>query len=285
MTAKPRLKPLPAGVEFPSRLGAGAIAGIIGVTLTFPLDFSKTRLQKQTTAEYRGILDCLAKVYRTGGFKAWYSGMRVNLIGIIPEKAIKLACNDQFREMLRDKETGVVSIPSEILAGAGAGFCQVVVTTPMEIVKIRGQLTGASMTQVFRELGFFGLYRGYTPTLLRDVWFSLFFFPMQAKMKLAWIHPDDHESTKTMKSFLCGISAGGFGAAISTPFDVVKTRIQGGAGKKIFAVTKRTIQNEGASALFKGVVPRVAAIGPLFGVAIMIYDVQKRFIRYLGYDA
>ena len=220
------LKPLPRSVEFPSRLAAGAIAGVIGVCVTFPLDLSKTRLQRQTTAEYRGIFDCLSKVYRQGGISAWYSGMRANLLGIIPEKAIKLACNDQFRAMLKDKETGRVTLSEELLAGAGAGFCQVVVTTPMEIVKIRGQLTGASISQVFAELGFFGLYRGYTPTLIRDVWFSLWFFPLQAKMKEAWLSDEDSQSSKLAKSFMCGITAGGFSAAISTPWDVIKTRIQ-----------------------------------------------------------
>ena len=279
------LKPLPRGVEFPSRLAAGAIAGVIGVCLTFPLDFSKTRLQKQTTGEYKGMVDCLSKVYRQGGMKAWYSGMRVNLIGIIPEKAIKLACNDQFREMLRDKKTGQVSISGELLAGAGAGFCQVVVTTPMEIVKIRGQLTGASIGQVVGELGFLGLYKGYTPTLIRDVWFSVFFFPMQAKMKESWLHPEDSPSTKTTKSFACGIIAGSFGAAISTPFDVIKTRIQAGVPGNVIGVAQETMAKEGPSALFRGVLPRVAAIGPLFGVAVMIYDVQKRIIRSLGYEA
>jgi len=266
-------------------LCAGAIAGVIGVSLTFPLDFSKTRLQKQTTAEYRGIFDCLMKVYRAQGVKAWYNGMRANLIGIIPEKAIKLACNDQFRELLRDKKTGTVSLGGELLAGAGAGFCQVVVTTPMEIVKIRGQLTGASISQVFADLGFFGLYRGYTPTLLRDVLFSVVFFPLQAKMKQSWMKNDDSETTKLGKSFVCGITAGGLGAGIATPLDVIKTRIQAGVPGGILGVFSTTVKNEGYSALWKGLGPRVIAIGPLFGIAIMIYDVQKRFVRYLGYDA
>jgi len=285
MTERPALKPLPKVVEFPTRLAAGAIAGVIGVCVNFPLDLTKTRLQKQTTAEYKGILDCLIKVYRVGGVKGWYSGMRANLLGIIPEKAIKLACNDQFREMLRDKKTGKVSLGSELLAGGGAGFCQVVVTTPMEIVKIRGQLTGASISQCVSELGLRGLYKGYTPTLLRDVFFSMIFFPMQAEMKTSWIKDDDRESTKLVKSFTCGITAGGFSAALSTPLDVLKTRIQAGVPGGIIKVYQNTVMEEGYRALFKGLTPRIAAIGPLFGIAIMVYDVQKRFVRYLGYDA
>jgi solute carrier family 25 aspartate/glutamate transporter 12/13 len=268
---------------FGSKLTAGAVAGIVGVSLTFPLDFAKTRLQKQTTLEYTGIWDCLKKVRAERGALAWYSGIRVNLAGIIPEKAIKLACNDQFREMLRDKETGHVGMGAEILAGAGAGFCQVIVTTPMEIVKIRCQLTGASPVSVIGQLGLKGCYQGYVPTLTRDVWFSLLFFPMQAKLKERFLHANDSPGEKTLKSFGAGITAGVIASGLSTPVDVIKTRAQAGDGGSMLSVLRATVQNEGYGALWKGLGPRMIAIGPLFGIAVMIYDVQKTLLKRMGY--
>jgi len=276
-------KYLSPGVEFGSKLAAGAVAGIIGVTCTFPLDFAKTRLQKQKTLEYKGMGDCLRQVYRQQGARGWYSGLRPNLTGIIPEKAIKLACADQFRDWLRDPHTGRVSLAAELVAGAGAGFCQVVVTTPMEIVKIRCQLTGASMVSVVRELGLRGLYKGYVPTLTRDVWFSAIFFPLQAKMKESIIHRDDSSTQKTLKSFLAGITAGAVASGLSTPVDVIKTRLQGGDPGGVLTILSNTIKTEGYGALWKGLQPRMIAIGPLFGIAIMVYDVQKRLLRSMGY--
>lgn len=271
-------------MQFAGKLAAGAVAGIIGVSATFPLDFAKTRLQKQVVIEYTGIIDCLSKVHKKEGFSGWYSGIRPNLTGIIPEKAVKLACADQFRDLLRDAN-GNVSVLAELTAGAGAGFCQVVITTPMEIVKIRCQLTGASMWSVVSELGLRGLYKGYVPTLTRDVWFSALFFPLQAKMKEAMIHPNDSPGDKTIKSFIAGITAGSVASGLSTPVDVIKTRIQGGGGSEgMAAVMANLIKNEGYGALWKGFKPRMIAIGPLFGIAIMIYDLQKRFLRSQGYQ-
>jgi len=103
-------------------------------------------------------------------------------------------------------------------------------------------------------------------------------------MKQYYIKDDDSQASKLGKSFMCGISAGGFSAAISTPFDVIKTRIQAGVPGGVIGVFSSTVRNEGYKALVKGLGPRIVAIGPLFGIAIMMYDVQKRFIRSLGYD-
>jgi hypothetical protein len=42
---------------------------------------------------------------------------------VTPEKALKLGCNDLFREKLQNAD-GSISLPNEMLAGGGAGFCQ-----------------------------------------------------------------------------------------------------------------------------------------------------------------
>jgi solute carrier family 25 aspartate/glutamate transporter 12/13 len=50
----------------------------------------KTRLQA-TNGQYTGPFDVLKKIYSTeGGVKGFYKGLPPNLIGVTPEKAIKL---------------------------------------------------------------------------------------------------------------------------------------------------------------------------------------------------
>ncbi len=39
---------------------------------------------------YKGMVDCFRKTYAEGGVKGMYRGLGPNLIGITPEKAIKL---------------------------------------------------------------------------------------------------------------------------------------------------------------------------------------------------
>lgn len=54
--------------------------------------------------------------------------------------AIKLTMNDVMRGLLKNKETGQISLPAEIISGGVAGGCQVIFTNPLEIVKIRLQV-------------------------------------------------------------------------------------------------------------------------------------------------
>ena len=52
------------------------------------------------------------------------------LTGVVPEKTIKLFVHDS-----------TVLFAGELLSGALAGLCQVVVTNPLEMVKVRLQLS------------------------------------------------------------------------------------------------------------------------------------------------
>lgn len=76
-----------------------------------------------------------------------------------------------------------------MIAGGLAGFCQVIVTTPMELLKIQMQqaqgkkISATQLTMnLLREKGIAGLYRGITPTIARDVTFSMIYFPLFAKL-------------------------------------------------------------------------------------------------------
>lgn len=109
----------------------GSIAGAFGAFMVYPIDLVKTRMQNQRSTHvgerlYNNSIDCARKVIRNEGFLGLYSGVLPQLIGVAPEKAIKLTVNDLVREHFTDKQTGKIWYPWEILAGGSAGACQVV---------------------------------------------------------------------------------------------------------------------------------------------------------------
>lgn len=74
------------------------------------------------------------------GLLGLYRGLLPQIIGVAPEKAIKLTMNDFVRDKLTTD--GRITLAHEIIAGGTAGASQVVFTNPLEIVKIRLQVAG-----------------------------------------------------------------------------------------------------------------------------------------------
>ena len=132
-------------------------------------------------ALYAGPIDCFRQIVRKEGVAGLYRGLRPNLIGVMPEKSLKLTVNDVCREAFTESNGpgGGIRLHQEMISGATAGFVQVAATNPMEIVKLRLQLQGEaggvkrSAMEVIRELGPRGLYKGIAACWLRDVPFSI----------------------------------------------------------------------------------------------------------------
>ncbi|KAL2093280.1 hypothetical protein ACEWY4_010592 [Coilia grayii] len=319
--------------SLPAKLINGGVAGFVGVTCVFPIDLAKTRLQNQQGPRvYSGLLDCLVKTVRTEGYFGMYRGAAVNLTLVTPEKAIKLAANDIFRQKL--SKDGKLPLWGEILAGCGAGTCQVVVTTPMEMLKIQLQDAGRlvaqkstttptatpqpapslvapkashntprarpSATSITMELvrtrGFAGLYRGAGATLLRDIPFSMIYFPLFANLNTLGqtdpgCHGDKLKRAPFLHSFMAGCVAGSVAAVAVTPLDVIKTRLQTlqkGEGEDsyrgIVDCIRRVLAREGPTAFLKGATCRALVIAPLFGIAQGVYflGVGEQVIGLMG---
>ncbi|VDL59417.1 unnamed protein product [Hymenolepis diminuta] len=277
----------------------GGIAGIVGVSCVFPIDLVKTRLQNQQKGSmmYKNIFDCARKTFKADGFFGMYRGSGVNLLLITPEKAIKLVGNDFFRYHL--KTDGVPLSPfREMIAGGCAGTCQIIITTPMELLKIqmqdagRTRVAGSNGTVVtanrlsatrlaidlVKQKGIFGLYKGFGATALRDVTFSIMYFPLFARLDNLGPRRSDGTGTVFYWSFLSGCTASTVAAFLVTPMDVVKTRLQTLSHLQsetqftgIADCFRRTFQQEGMKALFKGAGCRVLVMAPLFGIAQTVY--------------
>nr|XP_046200986.1 mitochondrial glutamate carrier 1-like isoform X2 [Oncorhynchus gorbuscha] len=249
--------------------------------------------------------DCLIKTIQSEGYFGMYRGAAVNLTLVTPEKAIKLAANDFFRQHL-SKDGQKLSLLREMLAGCGAGTCQVIITTPMEMLKIQLQDAGRieaqrklmsqaavrapggpvelkshTAMQLTRELlrsqGIAGLYKGLGATLLRDVPFSIIYFPLFANLNSLGGRGADGPAPFYV-SFASGCIAGSTAAVAVNPVDVIKTRIQtmtrGSQEDTYGGVTdciRKILRQEGPSAFLKGAYCRALVIAPLFGIAQVVY--------------
>ncbi|KAE9449823.1 hypothetical protein C3L33_18286, partial [Rhododendron williamsianum] len=86
------------------RLGAGACAGIIAMSATYPMDMVCGRLTVQTDKspyQYRGMFHALSTVLREEGPRALYKGWLPSVIGVVvPSIAIAFVTYEQVKDIL-----------------------------------------------------------------------------------------------------------------------------------------------------------------------------------------
>ena len=268
------------------KMMVGGLSGVIGLTTVFPVDLIKTRLQLLSSSGGSssatiGISTVCRDVLAKHGMAGFYRGLIPTAIMVAPEKAIKLGVNDYLRDVFCNFDRTKETVPQQVAAGALTGVVQVAVTNPMEILKIRLQMADSTLTPIMavRELGVRGLYTGSAVTMLRDVPYNIIFFLTYIQLKRALTSPEGEVSRERILG--SGVAAGMVAALVGTPMDVVKSRIQmrnspytNGA----LDCAQRLYGEGGSSIFFRGAVPRMAVQGPLYGIALLLFELQSQYL-------
>uniref|UniRef100_I1PYD8 Mitochondrial carrier protein n=1 Tax=Oryza glaberrima TaxID=4538 RepID=I1PYD8_ORYGL len=135
------------------RLGAGACAGIIAMSATYPMDMVRGRITVQMQTEkspyqYRGMFHALGSVYREEGFRALYRGWLPSVIGVVPYVGLNFAVYESLKDWLlqtnpydlgKDNELHVVT---RLGCGAVAGTIGQTVAYPLDVIRRRMQMVG-----------------------------------------------------------------------------------------------------------------------------------------------
>ncbi|CAR22727.1 Mitochondrial 2-oxodicarboxylate carrier 2 [Lachancea thermotolerans] len=291
-------RPLPFIYQF----AAGAVAGISEILVMYPLDVVKTRMQLQVAGgvgpQYNGVVNCLKQIVAKEGASRLYKGISSPVLMEAPKRATKFACNDEFQKIYK-REFGVEKLTQSlsILSGASAGCCEAFVVVPFELVKIRLQDVSSKyngpvdvVKRIIAQEGVLAMYNGLESTLWRHgVWNAGYFgiiFQVRSLLPQA-----QSKSQQTGNDLIAGTIGGTIGSLMSTPFDVVKSRVQNtavvaGQARKynwswpsIFTIYRE----EGFSALYKGFVPKVLRLGPGGGILLVVFTGMMDFFRTVHY--
>ncbi|KAF8642025.1 hypothetical protein AX16_009746 [Volvariella volvacea WC 439] len=87
-----------------------------------------------------------------------------------------------------------------------------------------------------------------------------------------------------IKSFIAGGFGGVAAVLVGHPFDLTKTRLQTappGTYTGAFDVVKKTLARDGITGLYRGMVPPLLGVTPIFAVSFWAYDASKQLILAL----
>jgi solute carrier family 25 protein 16 len=105
-----------ARLPLPLMLAFGAVAGLVGQTLTYPLDIVRRRMQVQGAvlldhqargtpahlrpAMYKSTWECMVGMARQEGVRSLFYGLHINYIKVIPSTALGFMIYDYMKALL-----------------------------------------------------------------------------------------------------------------------------------------------------------------------------------------
>nr|QKY15114.1 s-adenosylmethionine carrier 1 (SAMC1) [Polytomella parva] len=242
-----------------ANVSAGATAGCAVEAALYPIDTIKTRLQSMIGGGgFKALL-------QQGGGKGLYAGIFSNLLGVAPASAVFMAFYEPLKNSLKASLPSDRSYQAALIAGAVGGAASSLIRVPTEVIKQRIQTREFhglvdAVRGVTRTEGLRGLYAGYGAFMLRDLPFDAIQFAAYEKARSIFRTVTGREASPAETSVI-GACVGGFTAVITTPLDVMKTRLmtQGATGKYsgLLDCVTRIVKEEGPSALMCGWQPRL----------------------------
>ena len=140
------------------------------------------------------------------------------------------------------------------------------VMVPKELITQRMQAgsTGRSwevLLKILEKDGILGLYAGYSATLLRNLPAGILSYSSFEYLKSFVLSKTGKAHLEPLQSVICGALAGAISSSLTTPLDVVKTRlmtqVRGKSKERISEIVRQILAEEGWKGLFRGMGPRL----------------------------
>ena len=227
---------------------AGAAATLVNDAAMTPVDAVKQRLQV-AHSPYKGVLDCVRRVVAEEGAGALWRAYRTTIVMNIPYTAVHFSVYESAKKLQLSERAAAVAAARRREQHDGGS----------------GSSGGAGETGIAAAGGLLAAGGALEAAAAGD----------------------DEEEEGLWVQLVAGGLAGGSAAAVTTPLDVVKTRLQteGVHSRRRYGTTavlpvlRRIAAEEGAGALWRGAGPRVLFHAPSAAVCWGTYETMKGFLQ------
>jgi len=277
---------------------AGGFGGASAVLVGHPFDLTKTRLQTAAPGTYTGAVDVVKKTLARDGVSGLYRGMVPPLLGVTPIFAISFWAYDASKQLIfaftPNRKTEALSTAELATAGFLSAVPTTLVTAPVERAKVLLQVQGQGgsgpqykgvfdvMRHLYKEGGMRSIFRGTGATLARDGPGSAAYFAAYEVTKKALIPAGASSSDLNLSAIiLAGGTAGVAMWSLAIPPDVLKSRLQSapsGTYSGLMDCARKTIAQDGVTALWKGFGPAMARAFPANAATFLGVEASRKFM-------
>lgn len=272
------------------------------------------------------IIQMVRTVWVTDGLRGFYRGITPGVTGSLATGATYFGVIESTKKWIEESHPSLSGHWAHFIAGAIGDALGSFVYVPCEVMKQRMQVqgtkkywssvvmkesasvkSGADMygyysgmfqagCSIWKQHGVRGLYAGYWSTLARDVPFAGLMVTFYEALKdltqygkQKWFPNSSYQVNSSLEGLVLGGLAGGFSAYLTTPLDVVKTRLQVQGGTLRYNgwsdAVHRIWVTEGVRGMFRGSIPRIIWYIPASALTFMFVEfLRENYSEILNND-
>eukprot|EP01133_Synstelium_polycarpum_P014809 gene14809-17508_t len=285
----------------------GGTAGGVSKTIVAPIERVKLLLQVQSAStqiaadkQYKGIIDCFARVSKEQGVMSLWRGNLANVIRYFPTQALNFAFKDKYKKFFvrwNPKTDPMKFFAGNLMSGGAAGATSLLFVYPLDFARTRlaadvgtganRQFTGLGncISSIYKRDGMIGLYRGFGVSVGGIFVYRAAFFGGYDSAK-GILLADPKKATFWQNWGIAQVVTT-LAGVISYPFDTVRRRMMMQAGRadilysSTFDCWKKIAKNEGPTAFFKGALSN-AIRGSGGALVLVFYDEIQKMLGFEG---
>ncbi|KAH9778166.1 mitochondrial substrate carrier family protein [Citrus sinensis] len=261
----------------------------------------------------KSISQMVRSVWAADGLRGFYRGVTPGVTGSLATGATYFGFIESTKKWIEESHPSLGGHWAHFIAGAVGDTLGSFVYVPCEVMKQRMQVQGTikswgsilmkdnicvksnlqmygyytgiyqAGSSIWREQGLRGLYAGYWSTLARDVPFAglmVMFYEALKDLteygKQRWIPSLNSYVNISIEGLVLGGLAGGFSAYLTTPLDVIKTRMQVQGSTARYNgwsdAVRKIWMTEGMTGMFRGSIPRITWYIPASALTFMAVE-------------
>jgi len=171
---------------FITNIASGGLAGAGSLTIVYPLDYARTRLASDVGSgnpQFEGLVDCLMKTIKGGGFFSMYNGFGVSVVGIIAYRGPYFGIFDTLKEINPfKKDKGIIGFASKFAIAQTTAIIAGFISYPFDTVRRRLQMQSEKppsewlyqgtldcSVKIIKDEGIGAMFKGFGANVLRTL--------------------------------------------------------------------------------------------------------------------